>query len=390
MELGADHGVSSDHGCDIARVVRDHQLVFSLRRFKSIGMNKVDILTGKPFENRMRRPRLGLSQGIPAHLRDFQGRVAGLDRRDIAGDPVKTLVHTMLQPPRRHQLHPDADAQIGFGLAQGEISYGLQQSVNRLDPCQTIAKSALSGQHQIIGTHHSIGVSGNLHRLTGNALKRLGSGAEVPRPVIDNDNLHGSAVQRAFGRRNLIGRPRVNTRRHTHRAGKSLEAGFSAVVTVLTIQDGNMNIGLRRIGHGLEELTEQLGFHGPQSRHLKGRVPDQMRAAGEIDHSPRQRLVHRHVGVAIAVDPSLVPQGFLERLAQHKADILSGVVRINVQITFGFDGQVDECMLTQQVEHVVKEANAGRNLVRTGAIEVKGQGNVGFTGCALQRYGPRG
>ena len=56
---------------------------------------------------------------------------------------------------------------------------------------------------------------------------------------------------------------------------------------------------------------------------------------GEVDHDARQRLVERHVGVAVADDALLVADRRLERLAERDADVLDRVVRVDVQVALG-------------------------------------------------------
>jgi hypothetical protein len=46
------------------------------------------------------------------------------------------------------------------------------------------------------------------------------------------------------------------------------------------------------------------------------------------------------------------------------------VVAINVQIAFGFNVQVNQSMACDLVEHVVKEANPGRQARMTAAVKI--------------------
>ena len=99
----------------------------------------------------------------------------------------------------------------------------------------------------------------------------------------------------------------------------------------------------------------------------------------------RQRLVHRHMHVGIAGDALHVAERLLDRLAERDADVLGGVVVVDVQVALGLDGQVDAGMARQQVEHVVEEADAGRDRRRAGAVEIDRDLDVGFLGGALDR-----
>ena len=97
----------------------------------------------------------------------------------------------------------------------------------------------------------------------------------------------------------------------------------------------------------------------------------------------RQRLVHRHVHVGIAGDALHVAERLLHRLAERDADILGGVVMVDMQIALGLDRDVDARMPRQQIEHVIEEADAGRDLRAAGAVEIDFDLDVGFLGLAL-------
>src|SRR5690606_3320438 len=63
-------------------------------------------------------------------------------------------------------------------------------------------------------------------------------------------------------------------------------------------------------------------------------------------------------------------------------DIFQCVVEINVQVALAGDIHVDQRMARELVEHVVEEANPGRHLMRAGAVEIDGDGNLGLVGLA--------
>jgi hypothetical protein len=90
-----------------------------------------------------------------------------------------------------------------------------------------------------------------------------------------------------------------------------------------------------------------------------------------------------HVGVA--GDALHVAERLLHRLAERDADILGGVVVVDVQIALGLECNVDAGMAGEQVEHVVEEADAGRDRRYAGAIEIERDLDVGFLGGALDR-----
>jgi hypothetical protein len=88
-----------------------------------------------------------------------------------------------------------------------------------------------------------------------------------------------------------------------------------------------------------------------------------------------------HVG--IARDALHIAQRLFHCLTQRDANILGGVVLVDMQIALGPDRQVDPRMPRQEIEHMVKEANSGRDRGRTSAVEVDRHLNVGFLGSPL-------
>jgi hypothetical protein len=88
--------------------------------------------------------------------------------------------------------------------------------------------------------------------------------------------------------------------RHAQRAGKGLEHRLALVVGVVALQVVDVQRDQRVVDEALEELEGQLGVEAADHAGLEGHVHVQARAAGEVDHHARQRLVQRHVGVAVA------------------------------------------------------------------------------------------
>ncbi len=88
-----------------------------------------------------------------------------------------------------------------------------------------------------------------------------------------------------------------------------------------------------------------------------------------------------HVG--IAGDALHVAERLLHGLAERDADILGGVVIIDMQVALGLDRDVHAGMPGQQVQHVVEKADAGLDLRAAGAVEGDLDRDVGFLGFAL-------
>ena len=111
------------------------------------------------------------------------------------------------------------------------------------------------------------------------------------------------------------------------------------------------------------------------------------RATRNVDNGLCECLVERAQCVAVARNSALVAECLLDGLAQHDGGVLDCVVDINVSVSRGLNGEVNEGVLSKGGEQVVEEWHGRVNLGHPGAIEVDAQLNCGLTGFAAQRCG---
>ena len=62
---------------------------------------------------------------------------------------------------------------------------------------------------------------------------------------------------------------------------------------------------------------------------------------------------------------------FEEGLAYGDTDIFYGVMCIDMQITFGFDFEVDQSMTRDLIEHVIQKSNSGGQLRSSATIQIE-------------------
>lgn len=60
---------------------------------------------------------------------------------------------------------------------------------------------------------------------------------------------------------------------------------------------------------------------------------------------------------------------------------------VDVQVAGGPDGEIEETVGGEQREHVIEKADAGVRIGLAAAVQVEGEGDVGFAGGALDRSG---
>ena len=88
-------------------------------------------------------------------------------------------------------------------------------------------------------------------------------------------------------------------------------------------------------GDGAEELLGQLRVE-PGDRGVRQIGLEQAQGpTRDVDRAHRQRLVHRHGGVAVAADPGAVAERLVERLAEGDPDVLDRVVRAGLEVALG-------------------------------------------------------
>ena len=107
--------------------------------------------------------------------------------------------------------------------------------------------------------------------------------------------------------------------------------------------------------------TPISGLNGgsPSGQHLaEGQVDGGVGAAGQVEGDLDQRLVERVHAAGEATDAGLVAERLLERLPEDDADVLDGVVAVDVEVAGGLHGEVEAAVAAELVEHVVEERQA--------------------------------
>src|SRR5688572_28791180 len=98
------------------------------------------------------------------------------------------------------------------------------------------------------------------------------------------------------------------------------------------IQDLHMDIAPNALRETFEEIVNELALQIADALDVYRQVDDCVRPSTEIDGSHRKRFVHRHDEVPRPIDPAARAERFRNRLAQGDAEILYGVVLIDVEI----------------------------------------------------------
>ena len=133
---------------------------------------------------------------------------------------------------------------------------------------------------------------------------------------------------------------------------------------------------------GLEEFAHEFAIKSTNFLRRQLYIPHQERARREVQSAAHLRVIHRQVARAIAHNSTFIAKCLCEGLTERDACVLHRVVIINVQITLGTDGHVNERVARQLIQHMIEETNAGLIVIDTCAVEIDLNGNVRLGSCA--------
>jgi hypothetical protein len=169
-----------------------------------------------------------------------------------------------------------------------------------------------------------------------------------------------------------------------HGAGPALKDGFELVVVGAAIENFGVEVGSGVLDETAEEIFREFRLQIADETSFHSVFVDQGGASAEIDGYDGESFVHGKHEVSGAIDAFAITEGLREELADDDADIFNRVVLVDIEIAFGGEFEIEAAMLCEKLEHVVEEADAGRDLVGAFAFEAKFAADLGFFRVALQ------
>ena len=118
---------------------------------------------------------------------------------------------------------------------------------------------------------------------------------------------------------------------------------------------------------------------------LESQVDARVRAPTEIKGNKDQRLVHRDHRMTEASDTTPLAEGLVQRLPKHKSNILDEMMRVPLDVARGLNGEVKQTVPGELLQHVVKHADAGADLVAPPTVQVDLQRDPGLAGLTVYR-----
>src|ERR1700722_14990023 len=101
-------------------------------------------------------------EGVPAHMGNLQSRIAWLDRRDVACNPVQAVDRLMFEPARRHELRADANAEERPASLAHCLLHRLNHARNAVEPTAAVGKCANARQKDMVRGENILGPRGGL------------------------------------------------------------------------------------------------------------------------------------------------------------------------------------------------------------------------------------
>src|SRR5437868_10047475 len=193
VKLRADQIVTPDRRNNGPAIIGLGEHVGGIARVQFEAVREIDVSAGgEPGEHGMIAARREL---VPAHMRDLERGIVGLDRDDLARNPAEPIDDPEFKTAFGHQLHADADPEKRPPAGDHRLAQRLFQTGNGGDAAAAIGKGALPGQHNAIGGQNLLGPARHDDAIAkadvqGGALRGLRRRAQIAGPVIDDRDCH--------------------------------------------------------------------------------------------------------------------------------------------------------------------------------------------------------
>ena len=158
----------------------------------------------------------------------------------------------------------------------------------------------------------------------------------------------------------------------------------SIVVIGTAVQNLCVQVGPGVLDESAEEVFEQLGLQIANQADFDQILVDQRRAAAEIDRDYREGFIHGEYEVSGAVDAFAIAESLGEQLADHDAGVFDCVMLVDVEIAFGRELEIEGAVFGEELQHVIEEADAGRDLVPAAALDAEFAADLRFLCVALE------
>ncbi len=137
------------------------------------------------------------------------------------------------------------------------------------------------------------------------------------------------------------------------------------------VHDFDVHIGSGSSSKSFEEVSHEFGLKITDYGNVHLVIDDVGDSAREIDGRHGQGLIHGHDEISCSQDAFLISERFCKGFAEGDSDVFNGVVLVDVEITHTLELKVEAAVTSEQFEHVIKEANSGRDSVASLPVDVE-------------------
>ena len=143
------------------------------------------------------------------------------------------------------------------------------------------------------------------------------------------------------------------------------------MVSVEAIERHDVHVDPRLTGQGVEEVADHVRLQLADHWLRELAILNVVGAAGTVDRDVSQRLVHRDGDIRRAPDSAMIPQRGPDCLSEADTNVLNGVVCVDAEVTLDLQRQVEQSMAGEEHQDVIERADAGVDISRAGAIDLK-------------------
>jgi hypothetical protein len=142
-------------------------------------------------------------------------------------------------------------------------------------------------------------------------------------------------------------------------------------------------------GERLQQVRDHLAAQAADVLAPERQIDAGVGTATQVDRDLGQCFVQRHGGITEPANASAFGKGFVEGLAERDADILGGVVLVDMQVTIGFDRQVETRVARKAIEHVVQETDTSGDIRPARTVQVEQYFYLALPGLTVDPRGTR-
>lgn len=149
------------------------------------------------------------------------------------------------------------------------------------------------------------------------------------------------------------------------------------------VQNAQVNIGARGLREALEKVLDELGLKIANAAGGNFGVHHAVSAAAQINGGGSEGIVHGHQEISGAQDAAFRTERLADCFAEGDANVFDRVVLIDVEVAFRGERQIESAVTSDEIEHVVEEANTSGDARFAATVEIEAESDVGLVGLAM-------